>query len=53
MLFLTLIILALVALTLCWPAYEQGEKAMLAKLILCSALLYGLAMCWAAEMVLR
>lgn len=53
MLFLTLIILALVALTLCWSGGEQGEKAMLAKLILCSALLYGLAMCWAAKMVLE
>ena len=53
MLFLTLIILALVALTLCWSGGEHGEKAMLAKLILCSALLYGLAMCWAATLVLE
>ena len=53
MIFLTLIILALVALTLCWAGGEQGEKAMLAKLILCFALLYGLAMCWAAKMVLE
>lgn len=51
MIFLTLIILALVALTLCWSGEEHGEKAMLAKLILCSALLYGLAMCWAATVV--
>lgn len=53
MIFLTLIILALVVFTLCWPAYEHGERAMLAKLILCSALLYGLGLCWAAEMVLE
>ena len=53
MIFLTLIILALVAFTLCWPACEHGEKIMLAKLILCSSLLYGLGLCWAAEMVLR
>ena len=53
MIFLTLIILALVALTLCWPACEHGEKVMLAKLILCSSLLYGLAWCWAAKLVLE
>ena len=48
MIFLTLIILALVVFTLCWHADECGVQVMLAKLILCSALLYGLAMCWAA-----
>lgn len=53
MIFLTLIILALVVFTLCWSGGEQGEKAMLAKLILCSALLYGLGLCWAAKMVLE
>ena len=53
MIFLTLIILALVAFTLCWPAYEHSEKVMLAKLILCSALLYGLGLCWAAKLVLE
>ena len=51
MIFLTLIILALVVFTLCWPTYERGERSLLAKLILCSALLYGLAMCWAATLV--
>lgn len=52
MISLMLVVLGLIVLTMCWPAYEHGERAMLAKLILCSALLYGLAMCWAAEMVL-
>lgn len=53
MIFLTLIILALVVFTLCWAGGEHGEKVMLAKLILCSAMLYGLAMCWAAKIVLE
>lgn len=51
MIFITILILTLVVFTLCWPAYEHGERAMLAKLILCSALLSGLAMCWAATVV--
>lgn len=52
MIFITILILTLVVFTLCWPAYEHSEKVMLGKLILCSALLYGLGLCWAAEMVL-
>lgn len=53
MISLMLVVLGLIVLTMCWPAYEHGERAMLAKLILCSALLYGLGLCWAAALVLE
>ena len=52
MIFLTLIILALVVFTLCWPADDCWVQVMLGKLILCSALIYGLGLCWAAKLVL-
>ena len=53
MISLMLVVLGPIVLTMCWPAYEHSERVMLAKLILCSAMLYGLAMCWAAKMVLE
>ena len=53
MISLMLVVLGLIVLTMCWPAYEHSERVMLAKLILCSALLCGLGRCWAAALVLE